>query len=203
MFELYADKSKLVVRRREPVTSGSVDAHSVRIQFSDAWDGLSRTAVFRAGGETRSVLLGRDGEAAVPWEVLREPGCRLFAGVYGAGGGGRVLPTVWADLGLILEGTAPAEEAQPPVPDLWEQKLSGKGDALELTGEGTLGLFSGDRLLSAVNVQPWGVGHGLTVKDGDLTLVTTDDFAGDNTLPITAAGVETVVGNIEALLGAI
>lgn len=49
----------------------------------------------------------------------------------------------------------------------------------------------------------WGIGHGLAVRDGDLTVVTTDDFEGDNTLPMTAAGVQASVGNIEALLGTI
>lgn len=49
----------------------------------------------------------------------------------------------------------------------------------------------------------YGIGHGLKVENGDLTVETTDGFAGDNTLPMTAAGVETVVGNIEVLLGTI
>lgn len=47
------------------------------------------------------------------------------------------------------------------------------------------------------------LGSGLKVEDGKLTVDTTDDFTGDNTLPMTAAGVQTVVGNIDVLLGTI
>lgn len=40
----------------------------------------------------------------------------------------------------------------------------------------------------------------LTLKDGILSVNTTDQMEQDNTLPITSAGVYTTVGNIEALL---
>lgn len=40
----------------------------------------------------------------------------------------------------------------------------------------------------------------LTLKDGILSVNTTDQMSQDNTLPITSAGVYTIVGNIEVLL---
>jgi hypothetical protein len=40
----------------------------------------------------------------------------------------------------------------------------------------------------------------LILKDGILSVNTTNDMEKDNTLPITSAGVYTTVGNIEALL---
>ena len=40
----------------------------------------------------------------------------------------------------------------------------------------------------------------LTLKDGILSVNTTDQMEQDNTLPITSAGVYATVGNIEALL---
>lgn len=40
----------------------------------------------------------------------------------------------------------------------------------------------------------------LTLKNGILSVNTTDKMEQDNTLPITSAGVYTTVGNIEALL---
>lgn len=40
----------------------------------------------------------------------------------------------------------------------------------------------------------------LTLKDGILSVNTTNDMEQDNTLPITSAGVYAIVGNIEALL---
>lgn len=77
--------------------------------------------------------------------------------MYGTRGGEIVLPTVWANLGTILEGVpADAEGARPPTPDLWEQELAKKGDALGYTEDGELGLYSGDKLLSAVAVEGGG-----------------------------------------------
>lgn len=158
MFELYAAHNQVTVRRREPMTSGSVNVCQARFEFSEDWAGLARTAVFRAGLESRSVLLGEDGVCTIPWEVLRIPKYRLYAGVYGTRGGELVLPTVWGDLGMILPGAAPGEESRPPAPELWQQELAGKGDALSYTDDGDLGLWSGDRLLSSVPVSGGGEG---------------------------------------------
>lgn len=209
MFELYAKKNQLQPCKKEPLTSGSVNVYDVRFSFSEDWEGLGKTAVFRAGEKAVSVLLGEAGECSVPWEVLERPGVRLEAGVYGTRGEEVVLPTVWADLGYIETGAAPGDEARPPTPDLWRQELAKKGDALGYTENGKLGLYAGEKLLSAVAVSggggglPFGVGHGLKVVGGDLTVNSVSDFKGDNTLPMTAAGVDTVVGNIEALLATI
>lgn len=209
MFVLYADKTQLTVREAEPVTSGSVNAYRVRFEFSRDWDGLEKTAVFRGGCAERTVLL--DGaECTIPWEVLREPGHRLMAGVYGKRGEELVLPTVWAGLGQILEGVSSGEAAGPPTPELWEQELARKGDALGYTEDGELALYSGDRVLSSVPIEGGGgggptyqFGHGLIVSGRTVSVDAVNDFKGDNTLPMTAAGVQNTVGNIEALLGTI
>lgn len=161
MFCLYAEKTKLHLRRREPITSGSVNVYPVRFAFSTDWDGLSRTAVFRAGadGNPVSVLLGADGECTIPWEVLTEKGPLLMAGVYGTDAGGAVvLPTVWVSLGQILGGAKPGKDAQPPTPDLWQQALAHKADGLSYTSDGDLGLYAGDQLLSSVPVASGGEG---------------------------------------------
>lgn len=167
MFDLYAEKNQLCVRQRESVTSGSVNVYGVRFTFSEDWDGLTKTAVFRAGEKTVSVLLDAAGETVVPWEVLAVPGRRLETGVYGTLGAETVLPTVWADLGYILTGAAPGEEARPPTPDLWQQELAKKGDRLGYTEAAELGLFSGEELLSAVPVS--GGGEGRTTDHRYLT----------------------------------
>ena len=206
MFRLFAEKNKLALLEREPVTSGSVNVYGAQFEFSEDWTGLDRTAVFEAAGVSREVRLYPGGACVVPWEVLRVPGVRLRAGVYGKQGGEVVLPTVWADLGVILEGV-PAGESPPPSPDVWEQALAGKGDALRYTESGELGLYAGDRLLGSVPVMgedsPLKVGHGLKLEAGTLAVQTVDQFEGDMTLPVTAAAVNTVVGNVEVLLGTI
>lgn len=161
MFELYAEKNQLCVRQRESVTSGSVNVYDARFEFSADWEGLTKTAVFRAGGESVSMALDATGETVVPWEVLTTPGRRLEAGVYGARGAEVVLPTVWADLGYIQTGAAPGEGARPPTPDIWEQELEKKGDRLELDGL-DLRLLSGEKELSKVELPPPGGGEGGT-----------------------------------------
>lgn len=50
---------------------------------------------------------------------------------------------------------------------------------------------------------PYVFGHGLKVTGTLISVNAVNNFEGDNTLPMTAAGVQTTVGNIEALLGTI
>lgn len=208
MFVLYADKNKLTVRQREPTTSGSVNVYRARFEFSPDWQGLTTKAVFRAGKETRTVLLGSGGECVVPWEVLTVHGVPLMAGVFGTQDD-TVLPSAWASLGAILEGVPTGGEgAQPPTPDLWEQELARKGDGLAYDGL-ELALMSGGKPLSKVVIAGGGgsivyrFGHGLKQDGLDVSVDAVNDFSGDNTLPMTAAGVQTTVGNIEALLATI
>lgn len=47
---------------------------------------------------------------------------------------------------------------------------------------------------------PYKFGHGLKQEGVTVSVNSVDDFSGDNTLPMTAAGVYASVGNIEALL---
>lgn len=113
MFVLYADKTQLTVRQKEPVASGSSNAYEVQFEFSPEWEELEKTAVFRAGCAGRSVVL-TGGSCAVPREVLREPGYFLMAGVCGGLGEDLIMPTVWANLGLIQEGAGREEDIPGP-----------------------------------------------------------------------------------------
>ena len=83
MIQLYADKNRLTIRQSETVTSGSVNTVECRFTFSPHWEGLEKTAVFRAGERTAAVPLDESGRCTVPWEVLEKPGLTLSAGVYG------------------------------------------------------------------------------------------------------------------------
>lgn len=107
--------------------------------------------MFKSGAKSRSVPLDSGGECVIPWEVLAAHGQPLTAGVFGTRDGDTVLPTVWAGLGIVLEGVAAGADAQPPTPDLWRQELAGKGDGLEYDGI-NLALMSGDKALSTVQI---------------------------------------------------
>ncbi len=161
MFILYADKNRLVMRKRESFTSGSVNVYPVKFEFSSDWGELVKTAVFRAGTVSRSILL-TENETSVPWEVLEKPGLILQCGVYGARGGAVVLPTVWTDMGMILPGTTVGESAREPTPDLWQQMvdaLKNKADGISYDGE-VLSLLSGDKTLNSVEITAGGGGMG-------------------------------------------
>lgn len=158
MFILYANKTNLTVRKREAMTSGSVNVYQVQFEFSEDWEGLTKTAVFETRGRSRAVLLDDTGLCTIPREVLAVPKTTLRVGVYGAWGD-MVLPTVWAHLGAILEGAAPAGGLCPSAPELWEQALAGKGDGLALDGQ-TLKLLSGEETLSQVELPASGGGPG-------------------------------------------
>lgn len=164
MFRLQIDKNRIEVLERERVTSGSVNVYDVLFDFSQEWNGLTRTAVFKAAGsEQVSVLLDGSDQCTIPWETLSSQGRQLTVGVYGTRGEDIVLPTIWASLGTILEGARPGPDARPPTPDLWEQALDGKGDTLAYTAEGQLGLYAGDKLLSSVPVVGGGDGDFIPV----------------------------------------
>lgn len=135
-FLLYADKNRLTVRRRETITSGSVNVNPVRFEFSADWDELAKIAVFRTGpGDSGiSVFPNVNGECSIPWETLVKPAVRLQVGLYGTKGGEIILPTIWADLGEILAGTTTdrTEETQPPTPSVYDQVLEAANNAVNI-----------------------------------------------------------------------
>lgn len=162
MFVFYAEKNRLYVMEKELITSGSANIYPVRFEFSPDWDGLERTAIFQAGCRKKSVPIV-DGVCSVPAEVLSEPGRYLMMGVCGKRGESVVLPTVWANLGWIVEGAMPGGN---PLPEDWQEALDGKGDTLAYTEEGELGLYSGDKLLSSVPIEGGG-GEGVPGPQGE------------------------------------
>jgi len=150
MIRLQAQKAKLRIVENETITSGSVNSYHVQFLFSPDWNGLTKTAVFRAGEVSRSVPLGPENEAVIPREILTVPGSYLMIGVFGKLGEEVVLPSVWADAGRIIRGV-PSNWGGDHATDLWEEKLDQKGDALEYDGQ-TLSLMSGDTVLSSVEI---------------------------------------------------
>lgn len=107
--------------------------------------------MFKAGKESRTVLLDDSGECVIPWEVLVSHGHPLMAGVFGSADD-TALPTTWASLGTILEGVpGGGEGSKPPTPDLWQQELDRKGDTLAFDGL-NLSLKRGNKTLSSVEI---------------------------------------------------
>lgn len=180
MFILYADKTQLTVHQREPITSGSVDVYRVRFEFSDDWKGLIRTACFRSGTQTVCVLLDESGACTLPWEVTDpdDSGKHLFAGVYGSDASGVVLPTVWADCGVIAQGVCTGVQSRPPVPGLLEQALERKADGFEMEGR-ELRLMAGDKQLASVTLPAGGGAGSETATEEEVDQMLHEVFNGD------------------------
>ena len=107
------------------VTSGMVGA-TVNFEFDSSWDGLDKTAVFRAGSVTK-IVVGIGDTVEIPHEVLAKPMRTLLVGVYGTDSEGTlVIPTVYATIGSIFPGAKPsgdpsADPTLPPWVDLQKQ----------------------------------------------------------------------------------
>ena len=113
------------------LTSGTVGM-PVTFLFDDTWQGLTKTAVFRAGGLTID-RLDIGAETTVPWEVLQKKNCMLQIGIYGTNADGTVvMPTEWADVGMIQPGADPAgDESTDPSLPVWQQALDKAEEAQE------------------------------------------------------------------------
>lgn len=145
----------------EPVmlVAGTMNIYTASFVFDAAWDGYTKTAVFRGGDVEREQLL-TDDSCEVPWEVLL-PGAYLKVGVYGTRDGSR-LPTIWTErTQYINSGAGPTDEAAEPSPTLVEQLTAKVGnlDALKTEDKSSV--------VAAVN-EIWasgGGGSGASVTD--------------------------------------
>ena len=125
MIICHVSKAAITVAQSVLLTSGMVQAVQVRFCFSPEWEGLTRTAVFRAGQVSVSCLLDEQNCCTIPWECLQTAGTHLMVGVYGTRAPEVVLPTVECSLGLICTGAQPAENTpQEPTPTLVQQLLT-------------------------------------------------------------------------------
>jgi hypothetical protein len=91
---------------RELITSGSRGI-SAAFNFNADWNGLRKIVVFQAGDRKVDFELSGD-SCEVPPEVMEIPRVYLQIGVYGVDGNGNiVIPTVYASVCRIEQGTEP------------------------------------------------------------------------------------------------
>lgn len=108
-----------------PITSGTAGL-DIQINFSEDWAGLTKTVVAKGSGVVKDALI--DGTEAgsylvtLPWECFKKYGGRLLVGVSGAEGENIVIPTIYADLGIIQPGADPSGDpsVDPELP-IWQQ----------------------------------------------------------------------------------
>lgn len=130
MFTLQITKSHITVRAKEALVRGAVNVYTCGMTFSPDWDGLDKTMVFRTSKNRISVLPEHD-SCVIPHEMTQTAGENVQVGVYGTKDGELILPTVWADLGIVWEGAELGEEFQPPTPGVYDQLISLVNRAVE------------------------------------------------------------------------
>lgn len=120
------------VTEKPVLTSGTVGL-PVEFIFDEAWDGLDKTAVFRAGSRSYPVSCLQDA-ATVPWEVMEKPGVGLYIGVLGADHRAVVkIPTVWVLVDTIAPGTGiPDTVPTEPTAQVYDQILSAANQAADV-----------------------------------------------------------------------
>ena len=146
LYKVKATGAKVsVVERLGALTTG-MRGFYVQAWYDDEWAVLRKTAVFRAGAVTRSVLdVGNT--IKIPTEMLSTAGVQLELGFLGEDDTGNlVIPTTWVTLSTITSGADPsAEEAYEPLPDLWQQIRLQIGELAKLK------TLSKENLVAAIN----------------------------------------------------
>lgn len=144
MFQLICDKNKCWVEQRDTLTQYSKGSDTVRIRlsYSQEWDDLNKIAVFRAY-DTQIDVAVASSEIEIPVNVLLKPNVHLMVGIYGISDTGNVvIPTVWANLGIIQPAPNPTDAGNygPPALDLYAQLaalVKAAEDAAQVAASGT------------------------------------------------------------------
>ena len=129
---------------QEFYTSGMVGA-KIAFQFSEEWNGLTKTVVFRTDHLQKDVL-NVTNVCTIPHECLEKAGERLVVGVYGTNGNDIVIPTIYVSLGRIKQGADPSGDvsADPTLP-VWAQTQALIGNLSQIETE------TKDSLVAAIN----------------------------------------------------
>lgn len=194
------DQSLRWYGRPPKIADDSIEFVQFQFHLPEDWEPLLLVAQFTQAGTYNKLL--NDGKCFLPVELTAGL-CKVSLFGYTEG-----KPLRATSIPLVFEieesgFVSSAETPIPPTPDLYAQLL-------ERIKEVEIGSLDPSVVAKAVedylkeNPPSGGVqfkpDETLTLKNGVLSVNTTDRMEQDNTLPITSAGVFATVGNIEALL---
>lgn len=175
-----SEASARLLSRHGVLTTGMVGAQ-VEFVFDEAWDGLQKTAVFRAGKLVKPVE-NINSTANIPVEVLQKASETLEVGVYGCSEDGElVIPTVYVKACTIYDGAEPSGSISEVIPVYIGLKNS-------IGNLANLYTSAKDSLVSAIN-QLWTTirDEYLPIKGGKITgpINTRDVHIGGDVDPVT------------------
>ena len=134
-----------VIEKPTRITAGTVGL-PVGFSFDNQWEGLDKTAVFKANRTCK--IVGRlEEETVVPWEVLEKPGAWLSIGVYGVSKDGSVaIPTIWANVSPVSVSAHPeGDPAADPSLLIYQELMNDIGNPDDLNTNAK------DNLVEAIN----------------------------------------------------
>jgi hypothetical protein len=133
-----------VIDRPARITAGTVGL-PVEFSFDSQWEGLIKTAVFKAGDESQ-IAENLVTKTVVPWEILDKPGLYLDIGVYGVNPDGTLaIATIWVNVGVIRDGANLAGVSITPTLPIWKQLSMAIGNLPGLTTNAK------DNIVEAIN----------------------------------------------------
>ena len=138
MIRIYCEAATAVLKETETLAAGMVNYPQVLLTFSDAWAGMGKVAICRAGADPSSavdvegiVTYALGSTFTVPSECLEDSGVELYIGVQGVNAQNEVvIPTIWVSAGTIMDGVTPDEAINTgtATPTLVEQMIGLAGE---------------------------------------------------------------------------
>lgn len=162
MIRVHVNGVNAEVHSKERLTSGRVGLKIGLILDRETWEGLTYLISFRGSGTVKTAAFtplndaGNDiysdvimGTTVIPHAVLEQPHYHCLCGIRGINAAGdEVIPTVYADLGIIEQGaTSDGEGDTPREKELIEQLLEAAQEAQEIAqsvrNDADAGVFDG------------------------------------------------------------
>ena len=176
----------------EPITSGMV-GQPIELEYSADFDGLTLTAVL-TNGKTTVDVLNPGAQCVIPHEVLDTVGTLVKVGIYAVRGNELVIPTVYADIGVVLKGADPSGDVSiDPTLPVWAQTQAMIGNLNDLNTE------TKDNLVAAINEAAQSGGGGGSTVELDTTLSETGKAADAKAVGDALAGKQNTISDLEAI----
>lgn len=206
-------RRRIEVDERRVVQHG-VNADAVLLDLDGEWDGLERVTLVISGPDGRSSALPYGGTAVpIPFELMEDAGEMRLTVVGRSGSSVRVvteempIPMVVVPSGGMDGTYEPGDPALDEVQQAIEDARQAAGEARAAAEMIPQDGEPGQVLVRSESGAEWGdaygIGRGLRLSGGVLSVDAADSVEEDNTLPVTSAAVYVEVGNIEALLATV